>query len=114
MYPNPLIMQYAGVYVKQVPGDTTHREAFELRPDLLVAWSEITVGESGLDTREMRGNWAVSLTKLSIFLTDEEEVFQENYLWDGDRWVSASDPEIYLKKRGDAKDIKDDLFFDIR
>ncbi len=107
-------MQHAGIYVKVMPGDHTHTEAFELRPDLLVEWSAIEIGNDGLDLKDKRGNWAVSLTRLSLYLTDDEESYQQVYLWDGDKWISEDDPNIYLKKRGDAKDIKGPMYFDAR
>jgi hypothetical protein len=114
MYPNPLIIKHSGVYVKMLPGDLTHTEAFELGPDLLVEWAIIEVDNDGIDTMDMRGNWAVSLTRLSLFLTDEEDCFQQHYSWDGDKWVSEDNPQIYLKKRGDVNDLSRPFYFDYR
>jgi hypothetical protein len=48
MYPNPLIMQHAGIYTKEIPDDSAHMEIFELRPDLLISWSIIESSEAGL------------------------------------------------------------------
>ncbi|MCR8557006.1 hypothetical protein KXD93_05105 [Mucilaginibacter sp. BJC16-A38] len=116
MYPNPLIIQHAGIYTKEIPEDTAHLEIFELRPDLLIAWSIIESTNDGLNTLDMRGNWVVSEEKLSMFLIndDKEEMYQEHYLWDGNNWHAECDPDIMLNKRNGPEDIKDRMYFDFR
>lgn len=116
MYPNPLIMQHAGIYTKEIPEDSAHIEIFELRPDLLISWSIIEATNDGLNTLDMRGNWVVSAEKLSMFLIndDNEEMYQEHYLWDGDNWRAEGDPDIMLNKRNGPEHIKDRMYFDLR
>lgn len=116
MYPNPLIMQHAGIYTKEIPDDDQHMEIFELRPDLLIAWSIVETVSDGFNAMDMRGNWVVSEEKLSMFLIDDdnEEMYQEHYLWSGSRWYAENDPEITLTKRNGPEDIKDRMYFDLR
>ena len=116
MYENPLIMQHAGIYTKELPDDDKHMEIFELRPDLLVAWSIVETVSDGFNAMDMRGNWVVSLEKLSMFLIDDDngEVYQENYRWNGNNWYAESNPEIILTKRNGPEDIKDRMYFDER
>jgi hypothetical protein len=116
MYENPLIMQHAGIYTKELPDDDKHMEIFELRPDLLIAWSIVETLSDGFNAMDMRGNWVVSLEKLSMFLIDDDngEVYQEDYRWNGNNWYAENDPEIILTKRNGPEDIKDRMYFDER
>jgi len=116
MYPNPLIMQHAGIYTKEIPEDDAHMEIFELRPDLLISWSIIETSNDGINSMDMRGNWTVSAEKLSMFLIDDdnEELYQEHYLWDGNHWCAENEPEIVLNKRNGPEGIKDRMYFDLR
>ena len=116
MYPNPLILQHAGIYLKEMPGDDNLLEIYELRPDLLISWSIVENIADGLNTLDMRGNWTVNAERLSLHLIDDdnEEMYQEHYRWDGTNWYSDKDPEVMLKKRNGPEDIKDNLYFDER
>src|ERR1700761_6581946 len=110
MYPNPHILPNSGVYLKQISQDNSHVEYFILRPDLLVEWSIVDSGATGIETKEMRGNWVISDDKLMIILLDDDngESYTERYIRDGENWRLEDDDRVLLVKRNPAGDIKDD------
>ncbi|EHQ24660.1 hypothetical protein [Mucilaginibacter paludis] len=116
MYPNPHILPNAGVYLKHLPGDSSHVEYFILRPDLLVEWSILATDGNDIVAKEMRGNWAIGEYRLMIVLMDDEngESYTERYIRDGQDWRLEEDQAIVLVKRNPADDINDNMYYDLR
>ncbi|MVN92670.1 hypothetical protein [Mucilaginibacter aquatilis] len=107
----------SGVYILNRPDSSSFVEILELRPDMLVCWTQVPDPDDPSPEMDRRGNWLMtSLNTLSLFLLNEAETELYSFCFeykDG-ILVEETNPNITLRKRPGFTIFQEPFYFDPR